>query len=314
MNDGQNNQNTDFKNVNAIVIGELRKDKIGRPILVVELFVIIAIVMVSLPFISGMLNDENSSLYKLLHGAPATVTPVSTPTTKSEYSDAKTKQPLNSQTSMKFNSLILKKFILSGNTLNVTLSSYNGILNLDEEDYYLNIYSSSENLLAHIKLIGKYDNSEKQVSLTSSGLSFNANMSYMGNVVVMEEHDYPDVTITSDESGIGSLTCKRDNRSIEYIFKNNYLIGIKDNVTVKVSSQETSDDYLNLKRIYDEKALNLGDVATNEEGIDGFTFSANMDLENYRIPDIIKDYDYYALDTEAKIIHYAETGKGFDCE
>ena len=312
MNDSQNNQNNDFKNVNAIVIGELRKDKIGRPILVAELFVIILIVMISLPFVSSMLDNENSAIYKLLHGSPAAVTPQ--PIVKSEYSDAKVKQPLNSQTSMKFNSLILKKFIQSGDKINVTLSSYNGVLNLDEEAYYLNLYSSSDNLLAHIKLVGKYDNSEKQVSLTSSGLSFNADMSYKGMVVEMQDRDYPDVNITTDESGIGSITCKRDNRSIEYIFKNNYLIGIKDNVTVKVSSQGTSDDYLNLKRIYDEKALNLGSVATNEEGIDGFTFSANMDLENYRIPDTIKDYEYYALDTEAKIIHYAETGKGFDCE
>lgn len=312
MNDGQNNQNKDFKNVNAVVIGELRKDKIGRPILVAELFVIILIVMISLPFVSSMLDNENSALYKLLHGSSTPVTPVQS--NKSEYSDAKVKQPLNSQTSMKFNSLILKKFILSGDKINVTLSSYNGILNLDEEAYYLNLYSSSDNLLAHIKLIGQYDNSEKQVTLTSSGLGFNTDMSYKGMVVEMKDSDYPNVEMTTDESGIGSITCKKDNRSIEYIFKNNYLIGIKDNVTVKIADQETSNDYLNLKRIYDEKALSLGKVATNEEGIDGFTFSADMDLENYKVPTTIKDYEYYALDTEAKIVRYAETGKGFDCE
>ena len=130
----------------------------------------------------------------------------------------------------------------------------------------------------------------------------------------MKDSDYPNVEMTTDESGIGSITCKKDNRSIEYIFKNNYLIGIKDNVTVKIADQETSNDYLNLKRIYDEKALSLGKVATNEEGIDGFTFSADMDLENYKVPTTIKDYEYYALDTEAKIVRYAETGKGFDCE
>lgn len=312
MNDSQNNQNNDFKNVNAVVIGELRKDKIGRPILVAELFVIILIVMISLPFLSSMLDDENSSLYKLLHGSSTPV--VQTPTNKSEYSDARVKQPLNSQTSMKYGSLILKKFVLSRDKINVTISSYNGILNLDEEAYYLNLYSSSDNLLAHIKLVGEYDNSEKQVSLTSSGLSFNSDMSYKGMVVEMKDSDYPNVSMETDETGIGSFICKKDNRSIEYIFKNNYLIGIKDNVIVNISSQETTDDYLNLKRIYDEKASSLGSVATNEEGIDGFTFSANMDLENYRIPDGIKDYEYYALDTEAKIVHYTETGKGFDCE
>jgi hypothetical protein len=215
---------------------------------------------------------------------------------------------------MKFENLILKKFILSGDKITVTMSSYNGILNLDQKEYYLYLYSSSGNLLSHIKLTGSYDNSEKTVDLTSYGLSFNTNMSYKGKVVEMTDRDYPDVEMYTDESGVGSFTCTMGNRSIEYVFKNNYLIQIKDSYSAKIADQATSDDYLNLKRVYDEKSANLGSVATNEEDDTGFTFTANMDLEAYRIPDSVTDYDYYTLDTEAKIINYAETGKGFDCK
>lgn len=32
------------------------------------------------------------------------------------------------------------------------------------------------------------------------------------------------------------------------------------------------------------------------------------------VPTTVVDYEYYVLDTEAKIIHYALEGKGFDCE
>lgn len=312
QNQNNNNEVTSMRNVDATVIGELRKEKIGRPMLVVELLAIFLVVMIALPFLNQWSDDESSPLYKLLHGssnAPQPATPV-----KREYEDGSKKQALNSQTSMKYENLILKKFILSGNKIIVNLSSYNGILNLDELPYYIELYSNSDQKLAHIKLTGSYDNVEKTVELTSYGLSFNTNLTYKGMVVEMKDNDYPSVNLTTDESGIGSFTCKMDNRVIEYTFKNNYLIGINDTVTVKLADQENSEDYLNLKRVYDEKANTLGNVATNEEDFEGFSFNAVMDLEQFTVPTTIKDYNYYSLDTEAKIIHYAQTGKGFDCE
>lgn len=317
MNENQQNQNdnneiTNMHNADATVIGELRKEKIGRPILVVELLVIFLVVMIALPFLNEWADDESSGLYKLLHGSSSTPQPVIP--VKHEYEDGSQKQTLNLQTSMKYENLILKRFILGGNKINVTLSSYNGILNLDELPYYIELYSNSNQKLAHIKLTGTYDNAEKTVELTSYGLSFNTNLTYKGMVVNMTDQDYPEVDLSTDESGVGSFICKMDNRAIEYTFKNNYLIGINDTYSVKLAEQNSSDEYLNLKRIYDELANTLGSVATNEENMEGFTFHAVMDLEEYTVPTTIKDYNYYKLDTEAKIIHYAQTGKGFDCK
>lgn len=307
-----NNEVTDMRNVNAEVIGELRKEKIGRPILVIELLVMFLVVMIALPFVRNMMNDETSFVYKFLHKTPST--PVTVNPVKREYEDGSQKQTLNSQTSMKFENLILKKFILSGNKINVTLSSYNGILNLDEKTYYLELYSNSDQLLAAIKLTGSYDNSEKAVDLTSYGLSFNTNLNYKGMVVEMKDEDYPEVTLSSDETGIGSLVCKMNDREIEYTFKNNNLIGINDTYSVKLSEQKDSQEYLNLKRIYDEKASSLGRVASNEEDDNGFTFKAVMNLERFTIPTSVKDYSYYNLNTQAKVISYAQTGKGYDCK
>lgn len=307
-----NNEVTNMRNVNAEVIGELRKEKIGRPLLVIELLVMFLVVMIALPFVRDMMNDETSFIYNLIH--KTSNTPVPANPVKREYEDGSQKQTLNLQTSMKFENLILKNFILSGNKITVTLSSYNGILNLDEKAYYLQLYSNSDQLLAAIKLTGSYDNSEKTVDLTSYGLSFNTNLNYKGMVIEMKDEDYPEVSLSSDETGIGSLVCKMNDREIEYTFKNNNLIGIKDIYSVKLSEQENSQEYLNLKRIYDEKAVSLGSVASNEEGDGGFTFKAVMNLERFTIPADVKDYSYYNLNTQAKVISYAQIGKGYDCK
>lgn len=303
----------DPRTVSAEVIGELRKDKIGKPILVVEMFVLFAIVLIALPIVNSMLNDDQSVLYKLLYGDTSNIIVPNDPVIKDEFLDASKEQPLAIDTKMRLNNIIMETFTLSGNAINCKMYSYNGLINLDKEEYYLEVYSNSKNLLSTIKLTGSFDNQEQDIVLTNDKLSFNEKYSYFAKIVVMNEDDYPAVTITSDESGIGSLTCSKDKRSIEYVFKNNYLIGIKDTDKVGLTDG-TTEDYINSKKIYDEKSTLLTGVSKVEEVSDGFVFTANLDLENYKVPEKLVDYNYYPLDTEAKKIDYALKGKGFDCK
>lgn len=304
----------DPRTVNASVIGELRKDKIGKPILVFEIFGLLLVVLIGLPIVNTMLENENSALYKLLNGPSATVIDPENPSV-SEYLDGSKEQPLVSSSKIKVDNIIMQNFILSGNKIIVTINSYNDIINLDLKSYYLEVYSNSSHKLAAVKITGTYDNQEKEVELSANGLNFNESYSYFGKIVLMGEDDYPAVTISSDESGVGSFLCKKDNRTLEYVFKNNYLISIKDNFKYSFSNEQT-DVYLATKKEYDKKRELLGTMANIEEVSDGFIFSANIDLETpgFKYPSDLIDYEYYELDTEAKIIHYALQGKGFDCK
>ena len=57
------------------------------------------------------------------------------------------------------------------------------------------------------------------------------------------------------------------------------------------------------------------EYAKVEETEDGFIYTALLDYESgYRLPNSVNDYNYYSADSEAKIIHYAQSGKGFDCK
>lgn len=304
----------DPRTVQAEVIGELRKDKIGKPILVVEMFVLFAIVLIALPIVTNMMNNENSFLYKLLNPSPNVATPQPIEE-RPEFLDGSVLQSLASSTTMKYENVVMKNFQLNGTLINCEMYSYNGVLNLDKENLFLEVYSSStNNLVAAVKLTGTYDNQVKSVSLKADDLSFNANYSYVGKIVNMEDKDYPDIVVNSDESGIGSFVCTMDNRTIEYVFKNNYLIRIQDSVRVILSEQKDNTSYLNLKKSYEDKALKLGTISEVEEVADGFVFNANIDLETMKLPTNINDYNYYDLDTEARIIHYTMRGKGFDCK
>ncbi len=306
----------DPRTIEAEIIGELRKDKIGRPILVVQMFIIFGIVLISLPIFTSLLNNPSSFLYKMFNSNGISDAPVTPSDDKrEEFLNGGVEQQLASSTNMKFENIVMRNFTLNGNYLNCEMYSYNGVLNLDKENYFLEIYSSgSKNKIASVKLVGSFDNQVQKVSLTANQLSFNGNYSYVGKIVEMKDADYPSYTVPSDESGVGSMICSMDGRSIEYTFKNNYLISIKDNVKVVLSEQKDSQAYLNLKKSYEDKANNLGVNAEVEEVADGFSFTSVLDLENYKVPSSVIDYNYYLLDTEAKVINYTLNGKGFDCK
>ena len=282
----------------------------------VQMFIIFGIVLISLPIFTSLLNNPSSFLYKMFNSNGISDAPVTPSDDKrEEFLNGGVEQQLASSTNMKFENIVMRNFTLNGNYLNCEMYSYNGVLNLDKENYFLEIYSSgSKNKIASVKLVGSFDNQVQKVSLTANQLSFNGNYSYVGKIVEMKDADYPSYTVPSDESGIGSMICSMDGRSIEYTFKNNYLISIKDNVKVVLSEQKDSQAYLNLKKSYEDKANNLGVNAEVEEVADGFSFTSVLDLENYKVPSSVVDYNYYLLDTEAKVINYTLNGKGFDCK
>lgn len=305
--------------IHAEIIGELRKEKIGKPIMVIELFLLFGIVFAALPFINNMLSDENSALYRLLHPDAVIDTPISqnNPGDEvNEFLDGSKLQLLSGESKIKYKNIILKDISLSEGTLTCTMYSYTGVVNLDDGEYYMVVSSSSGNELASIKLIGTIDNVEKQYKLRVAGIKFNNSLAYQGKIVEMTSDDYPAFQLTGvTEQGYASMICTRDDRTITYGFKNDFLISISD-VDNVLHSAYSDDEYINQLTLSRKKAENLGtSVATVEENENGYIFTANIVLDGgYTIPTTVVDNNYYSLNTKVNRIAYAQKSKGFDCK
>ena len=307
----------DPRMVQPSVIGELRKDRIGKPILVLEMLVMFGIVMVALPIVYSIANDEKSALYKWLH-KDEVVDVIDDPgSNEITYLDGSELQLLDSSTSMKYNGIVIQSIKLGDGKINCKIFSLNEKIDFDEEEYYLEIYSNSQEKIAAIKLSGVYDFTPKDTVLTAGGLSFNSNLKYFGKMVKMNDASYPEVTYSKDANEVGSFTCTNANNNhiIKYTFKNDYLLSI-DEIYKFVKAEYDDALYLDLYSEYQTKSTNLGEgVSNTEEDADGFTFRATLNLEGgYKIPETVTDNNYYEKDTKAKVIHYAETGKGFECK
>ena len=305
--------NIDPKSVQPEVLGQLRSEKIGNPSMLIAIAAIITIVLLLLPIGSAMLQNPNSPLYKLIYGVQEEVEDDKV----NEFEDGTVIHELRTDTVLKVGNLVIKNFVLGNGEVNCEIYSYNGILDLDNSDYYLNIYSSPEekDLVGYVKIIGKdYDSTSTPVTLYNQTLKFNTTHTYYGKVVKKNsEADYDAYNVNSDESGIGSITCKRNTREIEYVFENNYLIQINDSVREKVRNYK-SEEYLSLLKTYQNKASILGSVASVTEEEEGFTYLAKLNMKSYKLPDNLNDTNYYEENTLAKVIIYSEIGKGYDCK
>lgn len=319
-------QPTDFKNVQAVEIGRLRNEKIGKPGLVIWIFVLFAIVFISLPIIRKQLMDPSSFLYKIVYNTtddPNTpVTPVDDPN-KVEFVDAKELQVLTKETAMKYENLILKNFVEDEKTLTATIYSSNGILDLDSKDLYLEIYSNSKNLLGHIKLTGTFDYQEKEVELVGTKINYNQGATYYGKVKTMTDSEYPEAEYQTETNAegqnVGSFTCKKDNSTLVYSFRNNSLISVSNSEKIELGEDEAS--YTHLLSEYKKKVDAFGEMyakldETMEGEFKGFVvnISVNYDDPNFKMPEIIKDYNYFDDTVVAKKVYYDMTGKGFECK
>ena len=315
-----NNQNNnqqpqqDPRTVQPEIIGELRNEKIGKPLIVIELFLLFGIVIFALPIINTALNDENSQLYHIVHNIKQGNFNFTTTQKKEQYADGSQSQPLQPSTAMKYKGIVLKDFVTDGEKLHCTIFAIGNEVNLDEHEYYLEITSTSGNVLSSIKLTGNYEEIAKSVTLQAYGMTFNTEYSYSARVVEMDDSKYPDPALQQDARGFANLTCTKDTRTIVYKFQQGYLIGINDEDYI-VKKKITNDEYMNLLKAAREKAEAFGpELAKVEEVEDGYKFNAVLVLnEDYKYPSSIVDYDYYPSNTQAKKIKYAEMGKGYDC-
>ena len=96
-------------------------------------------------------------------------------------------------------------------------------------------------------------------------------------------------------------------------FSSDKLISFSDTNIVKKAGL-TDEDYLSVLGDYKTLASNLGKSATLEETSDGILFKASVDLEKDTVPESVKDYNYYVVNTNVKKIYYSMMGKGFDCK
>lgn len=291
-----------------ITLGILKKEKSSKPAFVLICFMLLLGTCFGLPYIKDYINNNNNSFSIWVRGLLNNFTSDNEPA-PSPIAPSDDKNVLSKSSTISYQGIKLTNFSLEGTKISFDMSS-NTDFNLDEHKLFLEIYGTKD-LLTRVKLTGNVNADVRSVTNNLYKLTVNSGELYYGKIVNLSLDDYPII------SGISSLMCTLNNRTITYSFEEDILKSVHDNVT----NNDTSDidAYMALLGKYQELSNRLvsnGLVSTTEETDSGFAFNADVPLSENIRETLGEDYDYnyFYMNAPLKEVSYDMLTKGFDCK
>ena len=206
---------------------------------------------------------------------------------------------------------ILNNFVLKeNNILAIDINNKNSIsLNLNDYNYYLQLYNSEKTLLQRIKFDDIIVNAKGR-----STIEYNLNRTDIAYFTFFEitPDEYPAYISNQNLDKEATLICTKDNRRINYLLNDNKLYAIEDIITVS----NTDPNYANLYTNYQANMTiynNIPGVTSTlnvEEGSLKFSTYINLNaLGTNNVNEIT-----YPKDTDAKIMNFELASKGYECK
>ena len=303
-----------MNNNEPIVLGKIKKGKTGKPLVVLIVFIFIGILILFLPTISNYFGDnnildliKNGEVVDFFINHDNYVDKKQNKTTTKRIEE-NTSKLINKKTILEYNNFNLSNFNITTKDISFKINTSNNI-NFDESNYYL-ILEKDNKKINTIKLIGEVNKSYDYNFTFINEL--NDTLEIKGYITILKDKDYPEFTLSSDETGTSSLFCEKDKNKYEYMFNNNLLYKVKEEFTY--SDNGNSNEYFE----YFEKFTNLSNEINNYGGISsvmetysGFKFNTEIDLNTYNKS---INNNYYSFNTTSKKINFEMKAKGYDCK
>lgn len=305
-----------MNNNEPLVLGKIKKGKTGKPLVVLIVFLFVGAIIFFLPTVgeyfgtyniidlikNGQIIDFfiNHDNYK----DDMVVITTTTTTNKTINNDAKI---INSKTILEYNNFTLYDFNLSKDSITYKVKTSN-TLSLDASNYYLILEKDNKKLYT-IKLIGEVNG--ELINTFKFNIPLDDVIEVKGYIKVINDNEYPDFVLSSDETGMASLICSKDMDTYEYMFNNNLLMNIKQTY---IYNEEDSDEYYKQYEGYtlimDRININ-GGTSSLEETFDGFIFKTDIDLNMFQEK---INANYYSINTKSNKINFEMKAKGYDCK
>ncbi len=209
---------------------------------------------------------------------------------------------------------LLYKFTIDNDTLNFFLKNKKETtLNIDEFNYFLEIYDEKDNLLQQIKFEDVPTLSVNEETKVSYKLK-NTNLNYFKFLEIKKE-SYPSYEAPLNEEKNGILTCTKDNEEIKYIFKNNKLNLVNLNLKLDMTTPDFFNQYETYQKIaetYNKMEGITAEFLSLEEGT--MLFNTEIDLGKNNGTSLSLSKSVYAKDTDAKVIYFEMPLKNYICK
>lgn len=303
----------DNKNQEPIVLGTVKKGKTGKPILAILLIIFIGLLIYFLPVIQELFKNE--SIVNLIKNGELIDFIKNGGKIEKKVNNNKQENNLveiNNNAVLSNDNIVISNISLVNNVLTYSINSKNATYDAKEDNLYLRIYENKDKVVFTKSLDEHYTMTASVVKENISSLNNNA--TYYISLEVIDPNEIEDIVLSSDESGLASITCTLDNDEFEYIFSKKLLVKIEREFSYRYNSNDNDDYSSKLSKYRDmgNEMEKYGAVATVTEDINGFTYKEEIDLSKVDADKL--DSNYYKYNTEAKVVKFKQEAKGFDCE
>ncbi len=254
---------------------------------------------------------------------PKTPTPIepSTPIKPSVPDDIPSNDdhfsPYTETLSIVTDDIIVNNIVVNKETNTISYDVTNNLTksqNLEELNYYLEIFNTEQTLLERVKLADDYNvasgafrHYEKEISSDSA-----TTIGFL-SLPKKTTQDYPLVELKNAEDGNGSLVCTKDNEKVTYKFVDNKLKELTSEISYLSSipnyAESLQTNQLQVS-VYNNK---IGIASTLFEYEAGYNITTNVNLnETERL--YIFSADSFKLDTEPKVVKFEAEAQRFKCE
>lgn len=200
------------------------------------------------------------------------------------------------------------------NTLSYTVTNNGNSKNMEELNYYIELYDSDKTLLERVKLAsnlslasGSFKNLTKPIKATTAAS--------LGYIVLIKKtvSEYPDVSATLGEDGSEVLVCSTEHEKVTYKFVGNKLKSLTSIATYQMTDSDYEIKKEELQGLMNTYNTKVGIVSTKFDYDSGYSITTTVNLsEASRI--YIFNADSFQLDTTPTVVKFEMEAQAFTCE
>lgn len=284
----------------------LKQKKAGNPLFIIIIFVVL---MGFLFYVPELYKKYNSEIMKFFGGDKDSKEPGSNP--DDGKSPISAYYQLGSKSELKFNEIKLTDILLTGKELTFKVNTEDTV-DLDELEYYVEFYQEKTKFLGRRVLHGKVT---KQLTMHLDLSNLPVTTTTYMTVSHIASNSIKPLDAESDESGLSSITCSKDEYTYDYEF---YLKKLTKTTQKYSYSAANFDEFTSalLEMQKKEKQYNEfnGVTARIVENTNSFIFLSEFDYSKVNSFQKLGDPRVFDKGTLNSVVKFKMDAEGFDCK
>ena len=285
---------------------ENKEQKSGSPIFILIIF----IVLLGFVFVIPEIYQKYQSSLAETFGIGSKNQNSVTNNEDTNFTSVSDYYQINSNGNLSYNEINVSNVTLTNNSLSFDIKTENTI-DLTSLNYYIEFYQNKQVFLGRRILKGEV-NKAKNIKIDVSGLDITSNTYF--NISHIEDSAIPKFNLETDESGIGNITCIKNNNSYSYDFSLDSLVRVLYKYTYSNNDLNTyTDKLLEYQKLTKEYNSLNGVNALVTDNNTTFIYTLELDYSDIQTFNKITDDYKFKKGEYSYIIKFKMDAEGYTC-